>query len=200
MLMAASQLAYFIWYGISGAGGDKWPLYACRMAAVLLFFSYFIDIPPITHFATFTALYGGISSVFWSTPKPFAFPHITRIAFFGTHIFLAYAALLRIILHDDKFGKRELLQAEGVNLCMIAGVLVLDIKFDWNYMFLLTPQLPSPVSVIGNEVVWQVMMTAFVVCVYIFAVWASWFFSSWLQKRYGPGAFKGNVIEKKDTR
>lgn len=189
-VMAAGQITYFIWFSYFQQGGDKWPLYACRIACILLFFTYFVHWMPLEEYSIYTALYGGISSVFWSTPKPFAFPHVTRIAFFATHIGLAYSALLRILLHDEEIDRRSLKAAQKVNFAMIGIVLVLDIIFDWNYMFLMTPQLPTGYLQGSGSLPAQIAATVFVVFVYVFAVFAAWVFAVFLQVYFSPKHWK----------
>lgn len=189
-VMACGQLTYMIWFALSGSGGDKWPLYACRIACILLIFTYFVRWMPLEQFSIYTALYGGISSVFYSTPKPFAFPHVTRIAFFATHIGLAYSALLRILNHDEEIDLRSLKGAESVNLAVIGLVLLIDIKFDWNYMFLLSPQLPTKYLGQIHSMYVQVLATIGVVAVYIFALAAAWVFAVWLQVHFSSRHYK----------
>ncbi len=190
LVMAGGQLTYLIWFEISGAGGDKWPLYACRIACILLIFTYFVRWMPLEQFSIYTALYGGISSIVYSTPKPFAFPHVTRIAFFATHIGLAYSALLRILNHDEEIDLRSLRGAEGVNVLVIIAVLLIDIKFDWNYMFLMAPQLPTGFigGIEGKQV--QALATIGVAAVYIFALFAAWLFAVWLQVQFSSVHYK----------
>ncbi|MDD6154818.1 MAG: YwaF family protein [Eubacteriales bacterium] len=186
-VMSAGQLTYFFWFWYTNYGGDKWPLYACRIACILMVFTYFVRWMPLEQFSVYTAMYGGISSVFWSTPKPFAFPHVTRIAFFATHIGLAYSALLRIMLHDEEIDRKTLRGAETVNCVVIAAVLALDIKYDWNYMFLITPDISTQFLNDSSEpLLRQILLTSFVVAVYIFAVFAAWFFARWLQAHFSP--------------
>lgn len=189
-VMASGQITYMIWFALSGSGGDKWPLYACRIACILLIFTYFVRWMPLEQFSIYTALYGGISSVFYSTPKPFAFPHVTRIAFFATHIGLAYSALLRILNHDEEIDIRSLKGAESVNLAVIGLVLLIDIKFDWNYMFLLSPQLPTKYLGQIHSMYVQVLATIGVAAVYIFALFAAWFFAVWLQVHFSSRHYK----------
>ncbi|MGN1382698.1 MAG: hypothetical protein ACI4W2_07775 [Eubacterium sp.] len=189
-VMAGGQVTYMIWFAVSGSGGDKWPLYACRMACILLIFTYFVRWMPLEQFSIYTALYGGISSVFYSTPKPFAFPHVTRIAFFATHIGLAYSALLRILNHDEEIDLRSLKGAESVNLAAIGLVLLIDIKFDWNYMFLLSPQLPTKYLGQIHSMYVQVLATIGVAAVYIFALAAAWVFAVWLQVHFSSRHYK----------
>lgn len=189
-VMASGQITYMIWFALSGSGGDKWPLYACRIACILLIFMYFVRWMPLEQFSIYTALYGGISSVFYSTPKPFAFPHVTRIAFFATHIGLAYSALLRILNHDEEIDIRSLKGAESVNLAVIGLVLLIDIKFDWNYMFLLSPQLPTKYLGQIHSMYVQVLATIGVAAVYIFALSAAWFFAVWLQVHFSSRHYK----------
>ncbi|MBM6990526.1 MAG: YwaF family protein [Mobilibacterium timonense] len=185
-VMGAGQMIYFCWFFIVDAGGDKWPLYACRMACILLIITYFVRWMPLEHFSIYTALYGGISSVFYSTPKPFAFPHVTRIAFFMTHIGLAYSALLRILNHDEEIDRRSLIGAEIVNLVAIGGVLAIDIIFGWNYMFLMAPQLPTRFISQPVPGYLRVLGTVGVVAVYIFALFAAWVFAFWIQHKFTP--------------
>lgn len=188
--MAGGQILYLIWFAVSGTGGDKWPLYACRIACILLVFTYFVRWMPLEQFSIYTALYGGISSVFYSTPKPFAFPHVTRIAFFATHIGLAYSALLRILNHDEEIDLRSLKGAESVNLAVIGIVLLIDIKFGWNYMFLMAPQLPTKYIGEIHSMYVQVLATIGVAAVYIFAVFAAWVFAVWLQVHFSSRHYK----------
>lgn len=188
--MAGGQILYLIWFAVSGTGGDKWPLYACRIACILLVFTYFVRWMPLEQFSIYTALYGGISSVFYSTPKPFAFPHVTRIAFFATHIGLAYSALLRILNHDEEIDLRSLKGAESVNLAVIGTVLLIDIKFGWNYMFLMAPQLPTKYIGEIHSMYVQVLATIGVAAVYIFAVFAAWVFAVWLQVHFSSRHYK----------
>ncbi len=188
--MACGQLLYMFWFAVANKGGDKWPLYACRIACILLIFTYFVRWMPLEQFSIYTALYGGISSVFYSTPKPFAFPHVTRIAFFATHIGLAYSALLRILNHDEEIDLRSLKGAEGVNLVVIGTVLAIDIKFDWNYMFLMAPQLPTKYLGQIHSMYVQVLATIGVAAVYIFAVFAAWMFAVWLQVHFSSRHYK----------
>lgn len=182
-IMVLSQGIYFAWFFVLGVGGDRWPLYVCRLACILILVTYFFHWKPLEAYSIYTAFYGGISSVFWATPKPYAFPHVTRLAFFGTHISLAYAALLRILLHKEEIDRKSLLGAEAVNLVTITVVLILNIIFDWNYMFLMSPELPIDLGT--AHPVLQILKTLLVVLVYLFATWAAWMFARWLQKRYG---------------
>lgn len=193
--MAGGQMTYFFWFLFFGNDSDKLPLYACRIACILLLFTYFVRWMPLEQFSIYTALYGGISSVFYSNPKPFAFPHVTRIAFFATHIGLAYGALLRILLHDEEIDKRSLKGAEAINLLMILGVLGADLAFGWNYMYLLRPKIQN---VDLNSIVPERLRFLIPVCVaavYIFAVFAAWLFAVWLQRSFSPMHYKREALE-----
>ncbi len=202
-VMAAGQGTYFVWFYITGTGGDKWPLYACRIASILLLFTYFVRWMPLEQFSIYTALYGGISSVFYSSPKPFAFPHVTRIAFFMTHIGLAYSALLRILNHDEEIDRRSLRGAQIINSIMIIVVLTIDMLFDWNYMFLMTPQLPTGYLNVPLPHYLQFLTTIGVIAVYFFAVFAAWLFARFLQQKFSPMHYKweklGPSVRKSST-
>lgn len=63
-VMASGQITYMIWFALSGSGGDKWPLYACRIACILLIFTYFVRWMPLEQFSIYTALYGGSARYF----------------------------------------------------------------------------------------------------------------------------------------
>jgi Zn-dependent protease len=57
-VMASGQITYMIWFALSGSGGDKWPLYACRIACILLIFTYFVRWMPLAVFDLYGALRG----------------------------------------------------------------------------------------------------------------------------------------------
>lgn len=193
--MAAAQIIYFFWFMFFETDGDKLPLYVCRIACILMLFTYFVHWTPLEHYAIFTALYGGVSALFYSSPKPFAFPHITRLAYFATHIGLAYSALLRILLHPEKFDRKSLYRSELINLIIIIAVLAVDIKFGWNYMFLLSPQLPNLIDMPVNEIS-DVGGGVIVSLIYMFGTWCAWLVSSWLQHRYGVHDLYGDRGQK----
>ena len=129
-----AQLIYYYWYFILHAGGDPYPLYLCRIAGILICLTYFVHIKPLEDFAIMSCIYGGISATFFSSPKPFAFPHITSWAYFTMHIGMTYVALLRIIHYHKLIGKKELVNAMIVNFISVFGVLIIDLIYDWNYM------------------------------------------------------------------
>jgi len=183
-----AQLIYYYWYFILHAGGDPYPLYLCRIAGILICLTYFVHIKPLEDFAIMSCIYGGISATFFSSPKPFAFPHITSWAYFTMHIGMTYVALLRIIHYHKLIGKKELVNAMIVNFISVFGVLIIDLIYDWNYMFLLKLQLPDMpiidtlhIPALLNSHNWISVLVMFVL--YTFGTYASWLFASWMSRK-----------------
>ncbi|TDP56372.1 TMEM164 family acyltransferase [Aminicella lysinilytica] len=187
-VIIGAQGIYYYWYFVLGAGGDPYPLYICRIAGILICLTYFVHIKPLEDFSIMACIYGGIMAVFFSSPKPFAFPHITRWAYFTMHIGMTYVALLRIVHYHRLIGKKELWNALIVNTVAVIGVLITDIVMGWNYMFLMHIQLPDmPVLAalhvpdIINSTPWITCPVAFIG--YTFGTYAAWLFASWMSRK-----------------
>ena len=187
-VVIGAQGIYYFWYFILGAGGDAYPLYLCRIAGLLICITYFIPIKPLEDFAIMSCIYGGISSTFFSSPKPFAFPHITRWAYFTMHIGMVYLALLRVVFHHKIFTKKELLNAEILTVITCIIVLSLDIKFGWNYMFFMN--IKPPEMPIIEDITWfeplnvkPWMTSCFMFFAYMFGAFCAWAFTSWMSRK-----------------
>lgn len=198
-----AQAIYYYWFFVLGAGGDPYPLHLCRIAGILICLTYFIPVKPLEDFAIMACVYGGISATFVSSPKPFAFPHITRWAFFTMHIGMVYAALFRVIRGHQVVGKKELVNAVVVNTICVACVLGLDILFDWNYMFLMQIRIPNlPISQAAE--IREIFSTEpwitplFMTIVYTFGAAASWVFVRWLSHKAMRMEYLGAVREGMD--
>ena len=187
-IIIGAQAIYYYWYFVLKAGGDKYPLYLCRIAGIAICVTYFIHWKPLEDFAIMACIYGGISAVMFSSPQPFAFPHITRWAYFTMHIGMTYSALLRVIFYHKVIGRRELINAEIINMFFVFLVLGLDLKFGWNYMFLrhvTPPDMPIirhfHIPELLNSTTW--ITTSVMLFLYAFGTAAAWLFARWMSRK-----------------
>lgn len=187
-IVIGAQAIYYFWYFVLGASGDPYPLYLCRIAGILICLTYFVHIKPLEDYAIMSCIYGGISATFFSSPKPFAFPHITRWAYFTMHIGMVYLALMRVVYYHKIIGKKELFNAEILTVIASTCVLILDIKFGWNYMFfrhISLPEMPliQDIKIFDPLNIKPWMTSTFMFGAYMFGAFASWMFTSWMSRK-----------------
>lgn len=187
-VIIGAQAIYYYWYFVLGAGTDKYPLHLCRIAGIAICVTYFWRWKPLEDFAVMACIYGGISATMFSSPLPFAFPHITRWAYFTMHIGMTYAALLRVIFSHKLIDRKELINAEILNTLCCITVFCLDMQNKWNYMFFrhVTPpdmpvirQLRIPELLNSSPYVTGPVMLG----LYAFGTFAAWYFTKWMSRK-----------------
>ena len=141
ILLIFVQIIYYSWYFITRGDYDPYPLYICRISALLFCITYFFHVQLLEDFAIFSGIYGSLCAVILSTPSPFAFPHIMRTSYFVLHMSLGFVALSRLLLRKGNVSFKLYLKTCIINMFVFSGVFILDKLFSWNYSFFITPPL-----------------------------------------------------------
>jgi uncharacterized membrane protein YwaF len=187
-VIIVAQSIYYFWYFVLHAGSDKYPLYMCRIAGIAICLTYFWHWKPLEDFAIMACIYGGITATLFSSPQPYAFPHITRWAYFTMHIGMTYAALLRIIFYHKIIDKKELINAEVLNIIFCVAVFWLDMKYKWNYMFFRHVS-PPDMPIIRDLHIPEILNSspyvtgAVMMFLYAFGTFAAWLFACWMSRK-----------------
>lgn len=141
ILLIIIQIIYYSWYIITQAEYDPYPLYICRISAILLCITPFLNWRVLEDFAIFSGIYGSLCAIILSTPSPFASPHIMLFSYFVLHFCLGYLALTRLLLRKSEINFKVFLNACIINALFLCGIFILDKIFTWNYSFLIYPPL-----------------------------------------------------------
>jgi len=141
ILLIVIQIIYYSWYIITQGEYDPYPLYICRISAILLCITPFLNWRVLEDFAIFSGIYGSLCAVILSTPSPFASPHIMVFSYFVLHFSLGYLALTRLILRKSKINFKVFWNTCIINTLFLCGIFILDKIFTWNYSFLIYPPL-----------------------------------------------------------
>lgn len=111
LLLVQLLLYAWFWTGDAGFRAAGWPLYHCRIAELAMLLALFGGFRFAKTIAIYLGGYGAVFALLIPIMEPYAFPHVTNLAYFLAHLLMLWTVAFLIFVDEYRFSGRSLLQA-----------------------------------------------------------------------------------------
>ncbi len=111
LLLVQLLLYAWFWNGDANLRAAGWPLYHCRIAELAMLLALFGGFRFAKTIAIYLGAYGAIFALLIPIMEPYAFPHVTNLAYFMAHLLMLWTVAFLICVDGYHFDKLGLLQA-----------------------------------------------------------------------------------------